>query len=198
MQTKSFCEDLTEGKFSYPILLAIRAVPTDTRLINILRQRTEDENVKRHAVQWMKRVGAIDQTREVLRDLRQQVEEAIAALGGHPKLLGLLIHLDAQLDKKSDEITPDLPPLPHGLTRKADDVGTGMASSSVSEEVKALSLTKPRSESSSSKADSGSKGGPARKMSAGGETPTLTEIIREGSVHRESLGEKGIEKVTTL
>ena len=65
MQTKSFCEDLTEGKFSYPIIHALHARPHDSRLLNILRQRTEDIDVKRYAVQWMKQCGSIDYTREV-------------------------------------------------------------------------------------------------------------------------------------
>ena len=50
MQTKSFCEDITEGKFSFPIIHAINYMPEDTRLINILRQKTEDMEIKKHAV----------------------------------------------------------------------------------------------------------------------------------------------------
>lgn len=65
MQTKSFCEDLTEGKFSYPIIHAIRSKPQDSRLLNILRQRTEDLDVKRYAVQWMISCGSLDHTRQV-------------------------------------------------------------------------------------------------------------------------------------
>lgn len=41
MQTKSFCEDITEGKFSFPIIHSIRSNPDDKRLINILKKRTE-------------------------------------------------------------------------------------------------------------------------------------------------------------
>ena len=41
MKSKSFCEDLTEGKFSFPIIHCIRLNDKDTRLINILKQRTE-------------------------------------------------------------------------------------------------------------------------------------------------------------
>lgn len=37
MQNKSFCEDLTEGKFSYPIIHSIRATPHDHRLLSKLR-----------------------------------------------------------------------------------------------------------------------------------------------------------------
>lgn len=36
MQHKSFCEDLTEGKFSFPIIHAIRSHPEDTQIISIL------------------------------------------------------------------------------------------------------------------------------------------------------------------
>lgn len=33
MENKDYCEDLTEGKFSYPIIHAILANPNDHRLI---------------------------------------------------------------------------------------------------------------------------------------------------------------------
>jgi len=32
---KSFCEDLTEGKFSFPVIHSIHAAPHDRRLISI-------------------------------------------------------------------------------------------------------------------------------------------------------------------
>lgn len=34
MVNKSFCEDLTEGKFSFPIIHSIMADPEDSRLIS--------------------------------------------------------------------------------------------------------------------------------------------------------------------
>ena len=98
MQTKSFCEDLTEGKFSFPIIHAVHSDPKDTRLINILRQRTEDADVKRHAVKWMVKCGSIAYTREVLRQLHAEVEVEIEKLGGHPQLSALLERLDSALD----------------------------------------------------------------------------------------------------
>ena len=58
MKSKSFCEDLTEGKFSFPIIHAVRARPDDTRLLNILKQRTEDVHIKRHAVDFMRSAGS--------------------------------------------------------------------------------------------------------------------------------------------
>lgn len=53
MKNKSFAEDLTEGKFSFPIIHCIRTRPNDTKLLNILKQRTEDMNLKKFAVKWM-------------------------------------------------------------------------------------------------------------------------------------------------
>lgn len=40
MDNKGFCEDITEGKFSFPIIHSIRTVPHDHRLLSILKQRT--------------------------------------------------------------------------------------------------------------------------------------------------------------
>ena len=98
MQTKSFCEDLTEGKFSFPVMHAVNIRPNDTRLINILRQRTDDVDVKRHAVKWMIEVGSMEYTRNTLRTLKVQVMHEISLLGGHTRLAILLDKLDAQLD----------------------------------------------------------------------------------------------------
>lgn len=35
-QNKSFCEDLTEGKFSFPIIHGILSQPSSTKLLSIL------------------------------------------------------------------------------------------------------------------------------------------------------------------
>lgn len=98
MLSKSFCEDLTEGKFSFPIIHAIHACPEDSRLLNILRQRSEDENIKRHAVQWMDQCGSIAYTRDVLKNLKSDVLEEIESLGGNKALTALIAKLDDQLD----------------------------------------------------------------------------------------------------
>ncbi|MCJ1243264.1 geranylgeranyl pyrophosphate synthetase [Trapelia coarctata] len=59
-------EDLTEGKFSFPVIHAIRSDPSNMVLINILKQKTDDENVKRYAVAYMERMGSFAYTRKVL------------------------------------------------------------------------------------------------------------------------------------
>jgi geranylgeranyl diphosphate synthase type 3 len=63
---KGECEDLTEGKFSFPIIHAIRANTSNLVLLNILRQKTEDVEVKRYAVKYMEDVGSFRYTKEVI------------------------------------------------------------------------------------------------------------------------------------
>lgn len=69
---KGNCEDLTEGKFSFPVIHAIRADPANLVLVNILKQKTQDDEVKRYAVQYMDRMGSFEYTRAVLRELEAQ------------------------------------------------------------------------------------------------------------------------------
>ncbi len=64
---KSFCEDLTEGKFSFPIIHAIRTNPTDHRLMNILKQRTTKDAIKMYAVTYMEQAGSFTYTRNVIK-----------------------------------------------------------------------------------------------------------------------------------
>ena len=96
-QSKIYCEDLTEGKFSFPVIYAIKKDPNDTRLLNILRQRTEDDKIKMHAVKYMTDVGALSYTRNKLTDLKEKAEVEIDRLGGHSKLVAWLAHLDAKI-----------------------------------------------------------------------------------------------------
>ena len=98
MASKSYCEDLTEGKFSFPIIHAVHQRPDDTRLLNILRQKSDEVSIKQHAVQWMKQCGSFEYTRQVLRDLKVRVLEEIEKLGGHEKLKALVEHLDKKMD----------------------------------------------------------------------------------------------------
>lgn len=63
---KGMCEDLTEGKFSFPVIHSIRARPGNMQLLNILRQKTENEEIKRYAVAYMESTGSFDYTRRVL------------------------------------------------------------------------------------------------------------------------------------
>ncbi|KAF2264815.1 terpenoid synthase [Lojkania enalia] len=75
---KGLCEDLTEGKFSFPVIHAIRADPSNLVLINILKQKTTDEEVKRYALKYMEEKGSFEYSRKVIDELRGKSEELVA------------------------------------------------------------------------------------------------------------------------
>lgn len=78
---KGLAEDLTEGKFSFPVIHAIRSDPgseADRVLTNILAQKTTDLEVKKYAIGYLERVGSFAYTRKVLQELTGR---AIALVG---------------------------------------------------------------------------------------------------------------------
>lgn len=92
-ENKSFCEDLTEGKFSFPTIHAIWSRPESTQVQNILRQRTENVDIKRYCVDYLEKVGSFAYTRQTLRDLEVEVYRLIREFGGNPQLESLVKHL---------------------------------------------------------------------------------------------------------
>lgn len=82
--TKGFCEDLTEGKFSLPVIHAIRNSPArNNELLNILRLRTADPGLKAHALWTMRnQTKSLEYTRHVLRYLHSKAVDASEAIGG--------------------------------------------------------------------------------------------------------------------
>ncbi|PTU23140.1 hypothetical protein P175DRAFT_0530240 [Aspergillus ochraceoroseus IBT 24754] len=76
-KNKGLCEDLTEGKFSFPIIHSIRSNPGNHQLINILRQKTQDEEVKLYALTYMESTGSFKHTQKVVRELRERALQLI-------------------------------------------------------------------------------------------------------------------------
>lgn len=94
-RNKGLCEDLTEGKFSFPIIHSIRSDPQNLQLINILKQRSADEEVKKYAVSYMERTGSFAYCRKVLRDLHDKASTMIAAVDeGREEGHGIRLILD--------------------------------------------------------------------------------------------------------
>jgi geranylgeranyl diphosphate synthase, type III len=81
-QNKGFCEDLTEGKFSFPVIHAIRTNPGNLELINILKQKTTDEDVKRYAVKYMQGTGSFEYSRKVIRELKVKAQQLVQDMDG--------------------------------------------------------------------------------------------------------------------
>ena len=99
---KSYCEDLTEGKFSFPILHAVNTNETDTRVIHILKQRTQDVELKRYCVKLLHDFGSIEYTRQTCDDLAKQIYDEIDALGGNSYLEDIVHGLMEVFRKKDD------------------------------------------------------------------------------------------------
>merc|ERR1712070_1000822 len=85
------------GKFSFPIIHCILSRPNDTQLLNILKQRTENMAIKKHAVELMVKCGSFEHTRRELANIKDDVMKEIETLGGHPKLAALIEYLDKQV-----------------------------------------------------------------------------------------------------
>ncbi len=83
-QNKGLCEDLTEGKFSFPIIHSIRSNPQNLQLINILKQKTKDDDVKRYAVSYMESTGSFEYCRKRLRELNEKAMSMVETVDEGP------------------------------------------------------------------------------------------------------------------
>ncbi|KAK0728538.1 geranylgeranyl diphosphate synthase [Lasiosphaeria miniovina] len=72
---KGMCEDLTEGKFSFPVIHSIRCNPTNLQLLNILKQKTSNEEIKRYAVAYMESTKSFEYTRKVIATLIERARK---------------------------------------------------------------------------------------------------------------------------
>lgn len=118
-ESKSFCEDLTEGKFSFPIIHAVNNQTNDRQVLreyliviwqsllkrfninsyscfrflrfpDILRQRTKDVEVKKYCIRLLEKLGSFKYTRDILLSLDQQAREEVAKLGPNTYMNNLL------------------------------------------------------------------------------------------------------------
>ncbi|CCM02947.1 uncharacterized protein FIBRA_05062 [Fibroporia radiculosa] len=94
---KGFAEDLTEGKFSFPIVHAVRADTSNRRVMNVLQKRPTTPTLKVHTVAYLKNhTKSFDYTFRVLRSLEDQIRKEIARLGGNVGLVKIVdtLHVD--------------------------------------------------------------------------------------------------------
>ncbi|CAH1375953.1 unnamed protein product [Tenebrio molitor] len=80
----SFCADITEGTFTFPIIHAIQTHPHDDKIINILKQRTTSYELKKYFVSILEKYGSFDYTLEVLNKLKNEAVQEVERLGGNP------------------------------------------------------------------------------------------------------------------
>ncbi|ODV83115.1 hypothetical protein CANARDRAFT_203716 [[Candida] arabinofermentans NRRL YB-2248] len=92
-ENKGFCEDITEGKFSFPIIHSINSDIGNTELLNILRLKTEDLDLKTHALEIMERTGSFEYCIKTIDNLKCKGLELIESIideyvdGQHKKCL---------------------------------------------------------------------------------------------------------------
>ncbi|KAF8147638.1 isoprenoid synthase domain-containing protein [Mycena galopus ATCC 62051] len=75
---KGSAEDLTEGKFSFPIVHGINADKMNRQLLNTLQKRPTTPTLKTHAISYLdKQTGSFSYTRSVLQTLEQQIRAEV-------------------------------------------------------------------------------------------------------------------------
>lgn len=89
MKGKGYCEDITEGKFSFPIIHCVQH-DKHHRLLNILKQKTSEHDVLRFAVQCIQSTNSFEYTVSFIKKIEKQAWEEIGKLGGNPKLSKIL------------------------------------------------------------------------------------------------------------
>ena len=93
---KGYCEDLSEGKFSFPVVHAIRADASNRQLLNILRAKPTDVDTKAYAVKYMDEVThSFAYTRKVLARLMVDARGEVEKLGGNRAVAAILDKLEA-------------------------------------------------------------------------------------------------------
>ncbi|KAJ1957578.1 hypothetical protein IWQ62_005058 [Dispira parvispora] len=83
---KGFCEDLQEGKFSFPVIHSMNQKPDDHQLKSILKQKTTDPDVKRYALRLMENTDSFQYTLEFLAQQEIDIRATIKKLEGNPYL----------------------------------------------------------------------------------------------------------------
>jgi len=88
---KGFAEDLTEGKFSFPVVHGIHADKSNRQVMNVLQKRPTTPTLKIHAIDYLKNeTKSFEYTHSVLRKLEAQTRNEIAKFGGNKGLEAIL------------------------------------------------------------------------------------------------------------
>ncbi|WVW83511.1 hypothetical protein I302_105532 [Kwoniella bestiolae CBS 10118] len=81
---KGYCEDLTEGKFSFPVVHGVRADDSNRQILNVLQKKTTSVSLKKHVVDYLRdETKSFEYTKKIIISLQNQIEEEIRDLGGN-------------------------------------------------------------------------------------------------------------------
>ncbi|CAH0729177.1 unnamed protein product, partial [Brenthis ino] len=98
LKGSNFCDDITEGKFSFPVIHALQK-PQGAEILNILKQRTRDVSLKKYFVSLLNTLGSLQYTRNVMEEMDREARAMISKFGGNPLLETAL---DELLNWKTD------------------------------------------------------------------------------------------------
>ncbi|KAF9530509.1 isoprenoid synthase domain-containing protein [Crepidotus variabilis] len=88
---KGFAEDLTEGKFSFPVVHGIHTDTSNRQIMNVLQKRPTTPTLKIHAINYLKNnTRSFEYTLTVLAKLESQTRSEIARLGGNKGLEAIM------------------------------------------------------------------------------------------------------------
>lgn len=84
-EQKGFCEDLDEGKLSYPVVLTCNSDPTaQTIILGIFRRKDNGtplpRSVKMQILDLIQKAGALGKTWQLVQQLEKEVEDTLSAL----------------------------------------------------------------------------------------------------------------------
>ncbi|KIK77660.1 hypothetical protein PAXRUDRAFT_834931 [Paxillus rubicundulus Ve08.2h10] len=100
---KGFAEDLTEGKFSFPIVHGVRADEGNRVIMNVLQKRPTTPTLKRHTIAHLRdKTHSFDYTLKVMKAFEREVRQEIARLGGNDQLDAILAVLHVEGDAEAD------------------------------------------------------------------------------------------------
>ncbi|KAF9222464.1 terpenoid synthase [Gyrodon lividus] len=89
--TKGLADDISEGKFSFPVIHGIRENHDNTEIMDILKQRPKTPTLKLRAISYLRdTTRSFDYTLSVMRSLENQIRQEVTRLGGNPILEALL------------------------------------------------------------------------------------------------------------
>ncbi|CAK1542405.1 unnamed protein product [Leptosia nina] len=84
--------DLTEGKFTVPLIHAARSQRGEA-VTSILKQRPTDITLKRYCVSLLEELGSLEYTRTVMMDVEKDLRSEISRFGGNPMMDAVLDQL---------------------------------------------------------------------------------------------------------
>ncbi|KAJ3731569.1 isoprenoid synthase domain-containing protein [Lentinula guzmanii] len=88
---KGFAEDLTEGKFSFPVVHSIHADTSNRQILNVLQKRPTTPTLKTYAISYLKyQTKSFEYTLDVLEKIHEQALAEIVRLGGNEDLVRLM------------------------------------------------------------------------------------------------------------